>query len=83
VLYGFLVVETQLKDLVNVQIFTHLLVLVELTPFLETEKSSAHELILDISVEVLVLGIAALHGALEGLLLLPFVKAVGAEGCLA
>lgn len=65
VIYSFFIRKSEIKDLLYVEILLHLLVLMELTAVHHTEKSPCHELILDISMQVLIFWLIAFHGALR------------------
>ena len=78
-----LVGQSKIEDLLDVQIGLHLLVLMKLTTLLHTEKSSCHELILDISMEIFILGVSTFHWALKGLHLLPFADTISTKCGLA
>jgi hypothetical protein len=82
-LNGFLVCDSKTHYLLHIQIIFDLIFLSVLASLNQAEKSSCHQLIFNISMKILVFGVFALHGALEGLLFLPKGDAVMAEGRLA
>jgi hypothetical protein len=76
----FLICQPNLHDFFDVDVFA-LIGLIILASLERTEKSTIHQLILDIAMQISILGISALEWALA-LLLFPLGNAIRAISCL-
>ena len=81
-IYSFFIRKSEIKDFLYFETQLNLLVLMELTAFHHAEKSPRHELVFDISMQVLIFWLIAFHWALGGIHCFPFSDTIGAESRL-
>lgn len=78
----FFVGHTELHHFLSLQIGLDLFFLTIIAPLQQTEKSAGHQLVFNISVQILVFWVLALHGALKRLFFIPLAYAIRAKGRL-